>query len=142
MVVAVGCAGAAMAQGFSGGPASQPFNDSGIRTAPSKGIAQARAKPVLAPIPQVPDPWQRLDRGAVLCDSEAALSEHQAAVQARIEGRGSVEPTGCRMVQAMMAVSVLARHGPARTEVSLPATADQRTGWTDAAIPKDRPLAR
>ncbi len=132
----------ASAQGFgNASPSSQPFNDSGIRNGGIKGQPPPRPKPVLAPIPQVPDPWQRLDRGAMLCASEADLEQHQAAVSARLDGRTSPEPAGCRIVREMMAVSVLARHGPAKTEVSLPASAGQKTGWTDAPIPKDKPLS-
>ena len=80
-----------------------------------------------------PDPVQRLDAGALLCRTEDALRQHQAAILARLDGRDADEPAGCHLVAAMTPVTVLGRHGPASTEVHLPGPPDQ-VGWTDAAI--------
>ena len=80
-----------------------------------------------------PGPRQRLDPGAWLCRTEAALQQHQAAMAARLEGREGVEPVGCRPVTALTVVSVVERHGPAATEVRVPGQPDP-VGWTDAIV--------
>jgi hypothetical protein len=80
-----------------------------------------------------PDPTQRLDTGALLCGTEAELKQHQAAVLARLSGGSAPEPTGCHIVQGMVAVSVIGRDGPASTQVRLP----DRVGWTDSIV-RDR----
>ncbi len=88
-----------------------------------------------------PDPRQRLDIGALFCDTEAELRQHQAAIMARMAGHETPEPAGCKIVQQMQAVSVLDRHGPARTQVRLRGQAEQ-VGWTDALIPDEQTGAR
>jgi hypothetical protein len=96
------------------------------------------ATPALAPLPAIKYPWPRLDAGATLCRTEADLQQHQAAIAARLDGGTATEPSGCRLVQAMTAVTVLERHGSARTEVGLPGSSD-RLGWTDALMPAEPP---
>lgn len=76
------------------------------------------------------EPLQRLDAGALLCKTEADLQQHEAAVQARLNGNDAIEPTGCHLVQTMMAVSVVERHGLSRTQVK----AGNQVGWTDTMI--------
>jgi hypothetical protein len=73
---------------------------------------------------------QRLEAGALLCKTEADLQQHETAVQARLNGGEAAEPRGCRLVQAMMSVSVIQRHGLNRTEVM----AGDQHGWTDTMI--------
>ncbi len=100
------------------------------------------ATPALAPLPSVHDPWPRLDAGALLCRTQADLQQHQAAIAARLSGGHLAEPSGCRIVRAMTAVTVVERDGPARTEVRLPGSSEQQLGWTDAAISNEPPPAR
>jgi hypothetical protein len=99
----------------------------------------------LVPLKPVVQPRQRLDAGALLCHTEAALQQHQAAVVARLSGGTAQEPTGCRFVRDMVAVDVLQRDGPARTEVRLhdasaqggpavAAGASGEVGWTDSMV--------
>jgi hypothetical protein len=76
------------------------------------------------------EPVQRLEAGALLCKTEADLQQHEAAVQARLNGGEAAEPRGCRLVQAMISVSVVQRHGLNRTEVK----AGDQLGWTDTLI--------
>jgi hypothetical protein len=76
------------------------------------------------------EPLQRLDAGALLCKTEADLQQHEAAVAARLNGDDAAEPAGCRLVQTMMPVSVVGRHGLARTQVK----AGNQLGWTDTLI--------
>ena len=46
-------------------------------------------------------------------------SEIASAILARLNGGDGDEPRGCQIVRAMTAVAVVARHGPASTEVML-----------------------
>ena len=86
-----------------------------------------------APLKVKPDPVQRLEQGALLCDTEGELQQHQAAIAARMSGGSAPEPSGCRILPGMTAVGVIARHGLASTEVSLPDPAG-RQGWTDSLV--------
>jgi len=93
-----------------------------------------RPRPAPPPGPKLkPDPRQRLDPGALLCRTEADLQQHEAAIAARLDGQEAPEPVGCRPVRTMTSVTVLDRHGLARTQVRLPGPPEQ-TGWTDAVV--------
>lgn len=100
------------------------------------------ATPAVATLPPVHDPWPRLDAGALLCRTQADLQQHQAAIVARISGGHSAEPSGCWVVRAMTAVTVVERDGPARTEVRLPGSSEQQLGWTDQVMSDEPPPAR
>jgi hypothetical protein len=93
----------------------------------------------LVPLKPEVQPRQRLDAGALLCHTEAALQQHQAAVAARLSGGEAPEPSGCRFVRDMVAVDVMQRDGLARTEVKLHGTSPE-VGWTNAMI-RDQPQA-
>lgn len=96
------------------------------------GPAQAEA-PLNVPVAAKP-PRTRLEAGALLCRTEEDLQGHQAAVAARLDGHPTQEPGGCHRLSAVTAVSIVERHGPARTEVRLPDPAET-VGWTDAVVP-------
>ena len=96
------------------------------------GPEQAAA-PLNVPVATKP-PRVRLEPGALLCRTEEDLQGHQAAVAARLDGHPTQEPGGCHRLSAITAVSVVERHGPARTEVRLPDPAET-VGWTDAVVP-------
>jgi hypothetical protein len=101
-----------------------------------QGPDAAKAGPGMPVITPAPDPRQRLDAGALLCDSLEALQARQAAIRARLAHQIVAEPTAhCRILAAMTPVAVLEREGPASTEVRLPGP-PARTGWTDARIPE------
>ena len=56
---------------------------------------------------------------------------------ARIAGGVAPEPAGCRVVEQMVAVSVVDRDGPARTEVRVHGDTGE-VGWTDVRIPDEQ----
>ena len=118
-------------------------NAPGRYQGPRGGGPQApeqRSGPSL-PLPKLQDPWPRLDVGALLCGSEAGLIQHQAAVEARLNGQDANEPIDCRIVRAMTPVTVVDRHGLSRTEVKLPGPPES-TGWTDVVIAREKPRDR
>ncbi len=94
--------------------------------------AQAET-PLNVPVAAKP-PRTRLEPGSLLCRTEEDLQAHQAAVAARLDGHPTQEPGGCHRLTALTAVSVVERHGPARTEIRLPDPAET-VGWTDAVVP-------
>ncbi len=120
-------AGWAQAAGGGGGGGR-----SGRHGEAAKDPAQAQA-PLNVPVASKP-PRVRLDPGALLCRTEDDLQGHQAAVAARLDGHPMQEPGGCHRLSATTAVSVVERHGPARTEVRLPGP-EEAVGWTDAVVP-------
>jgi hypothetical protein len=93
-------------------------------------------KPPLPEVKVTPEPWPRLDPGAVFCRTAEDLRQHLAFVSARLDGNtsGFAEPAGCRVIRAQTAVAVLGREGPGRTQVRM-SNAPAETGWTDAFLP-------
>ena len=57
------------------------------------------------------DPVSRLDAGAVLCPTEVALQQHQAAVVAMLNGQDTSGGRGCRTIRVMTPVTIVTRHG-------------------------------
>ena len=85
------------------------------------------------PLPSVPDPWPRLDPGALLCRSQDALKQYQEAMAA---GTGPTPlPADCTRVLQRMAVKIVQRDGPSRTQVKASSSNDPG-GWTDAWLPE------
>ncbi len=126
--------GGASQPGGSGPPGGAsgfgPRESQGTQSSPDGPMPEL--KPTIAP-------RQRLDVGALLCHTHAQLSQHQAAVMARIAGRQAPEPGGCHIVGQTQAVTVLIRDGQAATEVQF-AGETLVTGWTDAVIRDSDPL--
>jgi hypothetical protein len=89
-----------------------------------------------APLPSVPEPWPRLDPGALLCRSEDALKQYQQAMEAG--GGPPPLPADCTRVLQRMAVSIVQRDGPSRTQVKS-SSADDGNGWTDTWLPATPP---
>jgi hypothetical protein len=80
-----------------------------------------------------PEVWPRLDRGAVLCKSEADLLRLAAARRGE-----AVDPPNCQVIRAATAIQIVRRAGPGRTEVSVTEESAQ-DGWTDAWLPDKAP---
>lgn len=108
-----------------GGPPPSNYDRTGKDAAPKT--------PPLARLTPKADPRQRLDTGALLCRTETDLQQHEAAIVARLDGTEAAEPAGCRRVRRMTSVTVLDRHGPARTQVHLFGPPEE-TGWTDTVV--------
>ncbi len=140
-LVVLACVGAlslprtVMAQSSSdpGAAGASPGGFGGHRGRHRQTDGSQPARPVLPKLTPKADPRQRLDAGALLCPTESDLEQHQAAVTARLDGREAADPIACHQVGAMTAVTVVDRHGPARTEVRVPGQPEQ-LGWTDAVV--------
>jgi hypothetical protein len=80
------------------------------------------------------DVWPRLDRGAVLCKTEADLLRLAASRRGE-----QTEPPNCQVIRAATPIQIVRRVGPGRTEVSV--TDDNpQDGWTDAWLPEKSPI--
>ena len=83
--------------------------------------------------PQV-DPWPRLEAGATLCrtlEDLKRLEDREAA------GAGPAQ-VACHLLPRMTPVTILARSGPAATQVKL-GTAENGGEWTNAYLPDRSP---
>ena len=73
--------------------------------------------------------------GATICSSLPDLQ--QLARLQRNQDQAASEHPSCRIVTAMMPISILSRVGPGATEVRIAGTPSE-TAWTNAWLP-DRP---
>jgi len=85
-----------------------------------------------------PQPWPRLDPGAMLCRSEDALKQYQEAMATAAGDEQPALPADCTRVMEQMAISIVQRDGPSRVQVKSSSPPD-RAGWTDAWLPDKLP---
>ena len=88
----------------------------------------------------VPEPWPRLDPGAVLCKSRDDLVRYQTQ---RAEGASAAtakQTSDCHTVGKQTGIQIVDRDGPSRTQI---VTTDdsKQTGWTNAYLPDTAPSA-
>lgn len=89
-----------------------------------------------APVPVVPEPWPRLDIGAILCKSRDDLIRYQLKMVGDPGAAGP--PPDCRVIRKQTAIEILNRDGPSRTEI-VSTDAAKQTGWTNAYLPSTPP---
>ena len=111
-------------------PAPPPINNSNVNFGGM--LEKARPAPAAPDVPAPPMAWPRLDRGAVLCQTEDDLLRRAAILRGE-----PTDPANCRPITAPTAVQIIQRAGPGSTEVKL--TARNETGWTDAWLPPTPP---
>jgi hypothetical protein len=83
-----------------------------------------------------PEPWPRLDPGAVLCRSADDLVRRSVLIRAQLDG-GPPAPTStaaCPLVRTPTPIEVVERHGLGQTQVRV--KADGALGWTDVYLPE------
>ena len=90
------------------------------------------------PPPIIPEPWPRLDPGAVLCKSSEDLILYQARLEQRPDATTGAQGRNCRIVAARMPIQILDRDGLSRTHVVATDTSKQ-VGWTNAYLPAKMP---
>lgn len=92
------------------------------------------------PNPAVPEPWPRLESGALLCKSRDGLVAYQKQVATGASIVAAQQAAGCRTIRQQTAIQILDRDGPSRTQI---VTSDdaKETGWTNTYLP-DQPPAR
>jgi hypothetical protein len=86
-----------------------------------------------------PEPWPRLDPGAVFCRSADDLQQRSVLIRAQLDG-GPPAPTStsaCPLIRTPTPIEVVERRGPGQTQVRV--KADGTLGWTDAYLPDKSP---
>jgi hypothetical protein len=96
------------------------------------------ANPPLPPIKAAPEPWPRLDPGAMLCRSKDALKQYQEAMATATGDEQPPIPADCARVLVPTPISIVQRDGPSRVEVKS-TKPPERDGWTDAWLPDKQP---
>jgi hypothetical protein len=90
--------------------------------------------PAPTPPASVPEPWPRLDVGAVLCTSRDDLVKYQTQMANGASVATAGRASGCHTVREQTGIKILDSDGPSRTQI---VTTDEskETGWTDAYLP-------
>jgi hypothetical protein len=91
-----------------------------------------------APVTIVPEPWPRLDVGAILCKSRDDLVRYQMKMAGDPGAAAPGPAPDCRVVRKQTAIQILNRDGPSRTEV-VSTDAAKQTGWTNTYLPSTPP---
>ncbi len=99
---------------------------------------QATQQSAAPPPKAVPEPWPRLDIGAILCRSRDDLVRHQMQIAAGPGAAESGPAPDCSIIQKQTGIQILDRDGPSRTHVALTGQTKQ-TGWTDTYLPSTPP---
>lgn len=89
------------------------------------------------PIKPDPQPWPRLDPGAVVCGSSADLVTYQTELGDDAVTAVAV-PSSCKIIQHTVGVKIIGHDGPSRTNVSI-ANAVPASGWTNVFFPANPP---
>lgn len=142
LLLLLGAAGAAQAQ-LTGGPVggSSAGGSFGGPMGGGRGNHQGqalKAPPPAPPAPVAPEPWPRLDVGAIFCKSRDDLVTYQT--QTTNGGAGSSQPVSCTLIHALTAIQILDRDGPSRTHV-VTTDASKQSGWTNAYLPATAPAS-
>jgi hypothetical protein len=102
------------------------------------GGTRAPAADTPPPLKIVPEPWPRLDPGAILCTSEDALKDYQAGLETRSGDARPPLPAGCTRLLERTEIKIVQRDGPGRSQVTS-SSPPGRSGWTDAWLPDHPP---
>jgi hypothetical protein len=90
------------------------------------------------PPPVAPEPWPRLDIGAILCKSHDDLVAYQMQETPDPNDAAPHRQPNCSIVQKRTGIQILDRDGPSRTHV-VSAGDTKQTGWTNAYLPSTPP---
>jgi hypothetical protein len=86
----------------------------------------------------VPEPWPRLDAGALLCKSRDDLVRYQTQIADGASAATARQASGCHAIDKQTGIQILDNDGPSRTEI---VTTDEskQTGWTNTYLPSTPP---
>jgi hypothetical protein len=90
------------------------------------------------PNPAVPEPWPRLESGALLCKSRDDLLAYQKQMASGASIVAAQQAAGCHIIRKQTAVEILDRDGPSRTHI-VTSDAAKETGWTNTYLPDEKP---
>jgi len=86
----------------------------------------------------VPEPWPRLEVGALFCKSHDDLVKYQTKIADGANAATAEQSLDCRKLRKQTGIQILDHDGPSRTEV---VTTDKvkETGWTNTYLPATPP---
>jgi hypothetical protein len=86
----------------------------------------------------VPEPWPRLDAGALLCKSRDDLVRYQTQIADGASAATARQASGCHTIEKQTGIQILDNDGPSRTQI---VTTDEskQTGWTNTYLPSTPP---
>jgi hypothetical protein len=96
------------------------------------------ATPAPASPAAVPEPWPRLDVGALLCVSRDDLVRYQTTIADGASAAYARQVSNCHPVEKQTGIQILDTDGPSRTQI---VTTDEAklTGWTNTYLPSTPP---
>jgi hypothetical protein len=94
--------------------------------------------PAPTPTPAVPEPWPRLDAGALMCKSRDDLLRYQTQVADGASAATAIRTSDCRTIEKQTGIQILDSDGPSRTQI---VTTDEskQTGLTNTYLPSTPP---
>jgi hypothetical protein len=86
----------------------------------------------------VPEPWPRLEIGALLCKSRDGLVKYQTQLADGANAAAAAQASDCHPLRKQTGIQILDRDGPSRTQI---VTTDEtkETGWTNTYLPPTPP---
>lgn len=101
-------------------------------------------QPAPQPVPKpkdpeaVPEPWPRLEVGALLCKSRDDLVKYQTKIADGANAASAEQALDCHKLRKQTGIKILDHDGPSRTQV---VTTDKvkETGWTNTYLPATPP---
>jgi len=104
--------------------------------------ATSQPAPPPAPKPKeleaVPEPWPRLEAGALLCKSRDDLLKFQTRIADGANAATAEQALDCHKLRKQTGIQILDHDGPSRTEVVTTDKAKE-TGWTNTYLPATPP---
>jgi hypothetical protein len=90
------------------------------------------------PTPAAPEPWPRLEVGALLCSSRDDLVRYQTKIADGASAEYARQASNCHPIVKQTGIQILDTDGPSRTQV---VTTDEAklTGWTNTYLPSTPP---
>ncbi|MGO8916353.1 MAG: hypothetical protein ACLQJR_10635 [Stellaceae bacterium] len=101
---------------------------------------RAPQSPAPAPVKIVPEPWPRLDVGAILCKSRDDLVRYQMKIGGDPAAAAPGPAPDCQVIRKQIAIQILDRDGPSRTQI-VSTDAAKQTGWTNTYLPATPPAS-
>jgi hypothetical protein len=127
---------AAMAQSNGTAPPTPPPENGNVHFDGGGLLAKKKSPDVILPDVRGPaQTWPRLDRGAVLCRSEADLTR----LVARRRGDAIDGPVDCQIIRGPTGISIVKREAAGITQVQTNNPSAGGAGWTDAWLPNTPP---
>lgn len=131
LLLLVGAAPAAEAQ-YGGNRYSRPQQQ-------PTATPQPAPQPVKPKEPEaVPEPWPRLEAGALFCKSRDDLVKYQTKIADGANAATAEQSVDCHKLRKQTGIQILDHDGPSRTQV-VTTEKSKETGWTNTYLPATPP---